>query len=383
MNNRIYWLCILSIPILVATLVAAWAVTYQDTVTKKSGQCGSVPAEAAAAGFTTMALCNDFTQPIPNTAGTGLPSDWLGAVPPSSCGTADQNDHVWWQPGPAWLFCAPPASEDPTGAGGIKQVIDPTYGNRALLLGFSRSLDSNDYRFQGMETMSQDLNHWHDYPQASLIQITFRDDTSQKNSSTNFDFWGYARCQLACSNPGTNNQTFEYDVFEDWAPHWNGSSFDIWEGGSTVHWWNPNNFGEAVYVWPHANNSFWDSYHTAGLLITTDGHTDIRACAFIDHVLQNCVVVPGAPNYCNSAGSSCFSGDGLAGGYGQRNVLTMWEGNYTWFGSGACTSDPNTCSSTDAHVWIKSIQVWSCANWANVNEQCNGNTLVNNQYYRP
>src|SRR5215831_19464196 len=62
-----------------------------------SAQCpATAPAEAAQAGFTTMAFCNDFTQPIPNTAGTGLPATWLGLVS-SGGGPADGNDHVWFQ----------------------------------------------------------------------------------------------------------------------------------------------------------------------------------------------------------------------------------------------------------------------------------------------
>src|SRR6516225_7800474 len=42
-----------------------------------SAACGTVPADVATVGFTTVALCNDFTTAIPNAVGTGLPSNWL------------------------------------------------------------------------------------------------------------------------------------------------------------------------------------------------------------------------------------------------------------------------------------------------------------------
>jgi hypothetical protein len=63
-----------------------------------STQCPATPpAEAQQAGFTTMALCNDFTQPIPNTAGTGLPSDWRDCDNGFTGGNRNDNVHVWYQ----------------------------------------------------------------------------------------------------------------------------------------------------------------------------------------------------------------------------------------------------------------------------------------------
>src|SRR5215472_4528784 len=72
-----------------------------------SAQCSATPpVEAAQAGFTTAAFCNDFTIAIPNTAGTGLPSNtsgqcfggqgcWLGCASPSG-GETDSYPHIWY-----------------------------------------------------------------------------------------------------------------------------------------------------------------------------------------------------------------------------------------------------------------------------------------------
>src|SRR5262245_34392422 len=93
-----------------------------------SSQCpATAPAKAAQAGFTTTAFCNDFTQRIPNTAGTGLPSNWLGCPNPNG-GAGDTLPHVWYSPA-ADKFRAPPCNE---AGGGIGQVTDPVFGNLAL-----------------------------------------------------------------------------------------------------------------------------------------------------------------------------------------------------------------------------------------------------------
>src|SRR5215813_4094867 len=72
----------------------------------KTGTCGTIAgqagADAAAAGFTTCALYNDFTTTVPNNVGTGLPSNWL------DCGMDGNTSAVWYwgvrDRGPAGSF---------------------------------------------------------------------------------------------------------------------------------------------------------------------------------------------------------------------------------------------------------------------------------------
>jgi len=107
---------------------------------------GQAATDAATAGFNTCALYNDFTTPIPNTVGTGLPSNWL------DCNLDAGTSSVWY-----WGFSLfQNNSEAPPCAGHVSwNVVDPTYGNYALHLTMNYSeLSSTDYRanLYGMQT---------------------------------------------------------------------------------------------------------------------------------------------------------------------------------------------------------------------------------------
>jgi hypothetical protein len=105
-----------------------------------AGTCGTIMGQAgtdaAAAGFNTCALYNDFTTQIPNTVGTGLPSNWL------DCSGTDTGA-VW-----NWYGGTAPCP------GSFTQVRDPVYSNYALDLHFNSSyLASGAQNLDWLSTM--------------------------------------------------------------------------------------------------------------------------------------------------------------------------------------------------------------------------------------
>ena len=355
--------------------------------TTTSTQCPSVaPAEAQAAGFTTMALCNDFTQPIPNTAGTGLPANWLGVMDANnSCAYSDTTPHVWYQT--LWyLGCSPPYNEP---GSGIQQVTDPANGNLALRIGYTQN-DQVHYQYQSITTMSPSTGQFQDYPQASLIEWTFRDITESVTAGApNNDFWTWTRSAAT----GCNGCVLEYDIFEDWGVNSNSAGI-----GNAVHnWWAGNQgaggWGCGVYGRQYVNpgvggpcpfgspaNFTTATYHTYGMLITTDGATAIWACGYVDHVLRgSCKKVPESLNPNNGQG----------GGFGQRNFLINWFGiAFDDPGQGYCPSGAD-CINQDMFSYIKSVDVWTCSDWNNpsgANYTCKFPNLINsggNIFFRP
>jgi hypothetical protein len=359
-----------------------------------SGQCSSAPAEAAQAGFTTMALCNDFTQPIPNTAGTGLPSNtsgncyggsgcWLGCPNPSG-GAGDTYPHVWYSPEPD-KYTAPPCNE--SGAG-IQQVTDPTYGNLALDVAYSKA-DGSSWTWQTMATVSAAVTNlstqqtlFSDYPTASFYQIVARDNgytcqapfgtgCNYSNIQPNVDFfnWTAVGWDGQCySNGSYICSPLEFDNIENWGNYANGSAIHNWPIGGNCSA-SPS---QCTSAWAGTSTNFFDvtKYHVFGMLKTTNGTSDIKTCAYIDHVLKGCQSIPA------DSVAACGTQLDNSGTYCQRDALAVWSDSFNNYpiGSGVLPVQLN--------YWIESIQVWSCADWqrgsTGPNPHCTGPTLVTN-----
>jgi hypothetical protein len=270
-----------------------------------------------------MALCNDFTQAIPNTVGTGLPANWLGVMDANnSCAYSDTAQHVWYQA--LWyLGCSPPYNE---AGGGIRQMSDPVNGNLALRIGYTTN-DQIGYQYQSMTTMSPTTGQWNDYPQASLIEWTIRDTTEDvTRGAPNNDFWTWT----VSAARGCQGCVLEYDVFEDWGVNSNSPGI-----GNAVHNWHAGNLGAGGWACGVFGRQYTDpgsggpcpfgspanfttsAYRTYGMLITTDNATAIWICGYVDHVMRgSCFQVPRNFN----------SNFGQGGGFGQRNFLINWFG---------------------------------------------------------
>jgi hypothetical protein len=109
--------------------------TVQIVPSGSVGNCGTplgaAAADVQAAGFTTCARYNDFTTPIPNTVGTGLPNDWL------NCTQNDTPAAVWyWSLN--WVDARGNALPCVSGSGAnssnssVYQTTDPVFGGTVL-----------------------------------------------------------------------------------------------------------------------------------------------------------------------------------------------------------------------------------------------------------
>jgi hypothetical protein len=110
------------------------------------------------------------------------------------------------------------------------------------------------------------------------------------------------------------------------------------------------------------------SYHTYGMLTTTDG-ANIETCGYIDHQLVYCIPMPGLNRECASSLSS------QSGCFGQRDILLWWIGSNASGGPIA----------GDVKAWVKSWRVWSCPSWnagsaiiTNANNKCFG-TIISSE----
>src|SRR5215467_8792046 len=94
MIRRLFFMAALLVPGFAYGANATANLSVQIVSPGSAGTCGTITGDAnsdvQAAGFNTCALYNDFTAPIPNTVGTGLPSNWL------NCNQSDSPTAVWY-----------------------------------------------------------------------------------------------------------------------------------------------------------------------------------------------------------------------------------------------------------------------------------------------
>ena len=104
-----------------------------------------LPADLQTAGYTTIALCNDWTIALPNDLGTGLPGGNCRGSDPSTCplnnwfgcaSAPDGQNHIWWSGG------GPVVARTPPPCNLIFQRTDPDFGTLALDLQWSPVFDT-------------------------------------------------------------------------------------------------------------------------------------------------------------------------------------------------------------------------------------------------
>jgi hypothetical protein len=320
--------------------------------TTTSTQCPSTaPAEAQAAGFTTLVFCQDFTQQIPNSAG--------GAANPQGT-TANWNG---CRSGPGQLWYSRGGA--PCMAPRMGQVTDATTGGLAMnfLMPHSQFYGGGpNLNTIGMDDgtgFQPNVGNYTAYPIASLVEITYRDNTATVpttcvNQGT-FDFFSGSH-EMQSGNTQNNSGEFEEDFFENYT---GGNGCQQWQMSENLHdwFWNPTpatsvwNSGGSGITWPPETNggtnaAFWNNYHTIGELTTTDG-ANIEVCGYIDHQLLRCTPFPnGGHGYCTYGTEVNQSGC-----VGQKSELWFWWG------------DLGPDSGVDINAWVEGWRVWSCPAW--------------------
>jgi|SRR5215472_11851856 len=299
-----------------------------------SAGCGPVPADAQTMGFTTVALCNDFTVAIPNTVGTGLPSNWLNCNGNNYVAGA-----VWNYNGNSANPCNQAVSQAIDTAGGGKLALDVHYNA-------SWQPASGDFNNQ-LTTITTEP-----YP------LT-RSNGCTPTTCTNSNTWGpngYYEWRFRASwnggqgyggGPGITQALFTTS----------GPGF----GGSTTPWWEVDVF-ESIFgccdnsIVGHnganpPSGMFYSldmsTYHTAGALWTSDHNGNGAVCFYLDGVRQKC----GAASYVGVEGTT-------------RSQFWIQNGIYC-NGSSVDISCQTPPTYTYQDLWVSNVRVLTCAGGPN------------------
>jgi hypothetical protein len=294
----------------------------------------SVPAGAAAAGFTTLALNSDFTQQ--------LPTNWLGGCPNGPDGLpnrlSDNTGHIWWNN----IWWAPTNS-----ACNVTQRKDPHYGG--LVLDIPWLVAKADSAAKTLQTGSWDydaskgIGEVHSFPKNAYYEQIAQSTPNAPSNGFNMITWGVG---------GMRNQSqagIEWDVVET-----SGSDSRMYD--SAVHNWGAG--GTTSWIWTSDQlrqtfpNYDASKYHTFGLRTTSDGTND-AACGYVDNVLINCVPLPGGLTDAEKT---------------EREFVLMGLFCFPQNYNGSCPLEGQV-----AHMLVKSVRVWSCKDWQT--SQCNGPVL--------
>jgi hypothetical protein len=289
------------------------------------------PAEAAAAGFTTLAANYDFSQPLYATQ-----SNWLDCV--------GNNTSLPWHVG------TPGGISATNQICNIHQVTDPANSSLTVLdIKYLGSYPSYAAGGNGSSTAMQTVTAG-GTGQGGIttfaapngyIEATYRIGAiTPANSATQDGVWTWIADNLS---PGFG--ALEFDIAELWssgaadanaylAPNTGGWNYALW---ATWDFNCANNAGCTGRL-PSGYNS--TVYHRYGALFTSNGTASSFLCGFIDGVYQSC-------QYVNAP-------------YLSRSWLIAWIGA------------SNDGVSSD--LYIQNIRVWSCAGWATGN--CYGSTLA-------
>jgi hypothetical protein len=300
-----------------------------------------VPAGAKAAGFTTLALNSDFTHQ--------LPSNWLGGCSVAGNGQsvsdffADDTGHTWWM-NIWWAYnyqpCLTVQRQDPNGVDGLVLDMPWTVDNAYTKVGTVIETASWDYN------ASIPRGTANSFPIGSYYEVVARISPSSA-SGTYMVFLTWGPGGIADQNCGC---TMEWDIMET-----SDNTLDNYD--SAIHNWGAGGAGNFILQpWNNlapGTNFDASKYNTYGLRVTYDGALSAVGCTYVNNVFQACAPLPNL----NSTEQNA------------RNFLLLGNGCDYWH-------QPNQqCNQGQAqHVYVKSIRVWSCANWQST--QCSGTVLT-------
>jgi hypothetical protein len=305
-----------------------------------TGTCGNPPlgdaaADVQAAGFTTCALYSDFTTPIPNTVGTGLPANWLNCAGTSDPATWYLGQYPFY--GYSNLKDSNPCVSGPSANSGNSQIFqtsDPVYGNTALeivaLASPSCPPESNSYFHRGDGiTCSNGIG---------------TADTNRDVAAPNPGQFGYFYVELAARTDFPGGPSYTALASTAWVTRAemvrNGSNpsdplvmpeIDIFEEGTNgwdtgLHFWSNTDPGPNQL----ANGPYNDTaYHTWGALWLGDGNGHVEMCSYKDGTRL-----------------SCWSGI-------EDNPFLFYERHYIVL---YATSD----GTNSEHNYYKYVKVWTC-----------------------
>jgi hypothetical protein len=296
----------------------------------------TAPAGAQAAGYTTLALNSDFTHQ--------LPSNWLGGCAVAGNGAPvgdfyqDDTGHTWWL-NIWWSYnyqsCNTVQRADPDFGGLVLDMpwtVDNGYNNIGTVL------QSASWDYHG--PTQGNYGTANSFPIGSYYEVVARiSPSSAAGTYMVLNTWGPDG--IVDQNCGCQ---MEWDVMET-----DDNNLGLYD--SAVHNWGAG--GSSWILSPGNWHLDPSQYNTYGLRVTTDG-TNAEGCTYINNVFQACAAMPGG------IGPKEVNG---------RNFLVLQNACDYW-------NQPNgQCNQGQVqHVYVKSVSVWSCANWQTT--QCNGTLLT-------
>ena len=317
--------------------------TASATVTVTGGGGGgvtcnspAVPGPAAAAGFTVLAGCSDFTTNsgtnyVVNGSGSTINwtnlANWLGG-----CGGPGS--------GYRWVYAYYYGSTPSCGL--IDLETDGTIGKQ-VLHGRMNVGDSNG-RWIGI-TWPDGNNVYggpgpNGLPFSYYVEVTYRTTSASLSQSDNQDVQNFYNV-FSGSGYGA---FFEKDYFEVQSGQFNGSTWLIGDGGIE---WGPCNNGQCNFMNGQTDSERSDvtQYHTYGSLFTSDGTSQVWKCAYLD----------GAAATANCGTLQTFVTPGVLSQNHDNVALFMYGDNPT---------------NNDVHVYIQSFRFWVCPGSFGTSTQC-------------
>jgi hypothetical protein len=322
-----------------------------------SGSCGAAPVGAAAAdttaaGFSTCAIYYDWTYGIPNSVGTGLPSNWLdcsqnGGDTPNADWTWGEN---WFEDGVTTPCTVGGNSSnsmvyedtDTSGGGNLALHIHNTTAQLAANIGNQWLLGTGPFT---QNEPADDANlgkvaAWN-FPLGVYTEIAWRDTGVDVSG-------GYGN--------GPAFWTFNYSAYGQ------GSSCDLELDFDEVLGTTYGAYNFHVCGGPSVGTYYYDanlsSYNTYGYLVTNNGNNNIVTCYYVNGTREGCF------------SATTTDSEGLI--YGR---MPFW-----WAASYACGS---SCAGAE-DTWIKYIKVYTCPNWLvqgnPAESSCSGSTSNGNFY---
>ena len=288
-----------------------------------SAACGTVPADVATVGFTTVALCNDFTTAIPNAVGTGLPSNWLNCDG-TQAPVAGNVWHLWaLAGGGTTIDCATQIVQatDTNGGGGLALKVALSAAQLSTTNGYANLTSLATIPWPNY-TGWNNTNSWaHGY-----FEWTWRTEWDGGQgygvTANNLAFW-----------------SDHLNALPRWEPDWFETIYGCCDTGLVGH-------GSDATLPQMRYNIDQSVYHTLGVLYTGNSSDANGAlCTYIDGKFQACMTGVYAGGVSDSS---------------VRSTLQIWnaiECN-AGFGDVTCQTPPHF---SYVNLWIKSIRVLTCS----------------------
>jgi hypothetical protein len=241
------------------------------------------PAAAAAAGFTTLALDSEFSQP--------QPTGWLGC-------RGSASGAKWYAGIEGGDTVTVPCSTT-GGSTRFNLVIDQTTGKQVLDLTFLESDLASGAHYTTIQSVDDSASPC--CTMGELFPYGFYMETKYRIVNTPsvplggtggvwWAFWQGGQGLSPFTNPHGTNVEIDHpeqhgELFAS-SPSQAGPMFDWavinWNDGSGSKFIPPSGFD-------YQNNFDVTAYHTYGVRVTTDGSSGLATCSYIDSTLRNCV----------------------------------------------------------------------------------------------